>query len=436
MTIKERIELFNSTWNQEALFLEIGKIYIIKLFETKRRDLEIEDSKEIITNEVVHRIDNPRYLVFDESNIDNLAKYISMDKFTINGKFSKFLKLRDIDSEFISISDEDVQLSYDFIKINVSYFDFYLKNLKFRDLINNKTGAIIKDKFSKNSSNKKPTTQAVLSNLGYIIKESNDEYLELSKQDYTFIKNFVDKMIIEGTYDIKITESLPLYKEDIKKIIEIGKELLNLTNNKVRITKFTKKHFDQTRSSIEGAWQLFFEKYLRIFFMSYKSFYSNIIFKPIQGFEKNSIPDFLAVDLYNNIDIIEIKTHRTPLFRKENGRDSIYPSADLTKSIFQLNKYLDLTSDLIDIKKIDDSYTKDLINNNKIYRPRGILIISSKKHLGASSITDENTIRIEKEIKKLKSTYANIDIVLFDELVESLTRYLEQIEITLKRKGD
>src|SRR5690606_33367003 len=145
------------------------------------------------------------------------------------------------------------------------------------------------------------------------------------------------------------------------------------------INKFSKEELGSQRSTLEGVWQLFFEKYVRLFFMKYRAFYSKTVFKPMIGYEKSTIPDFLAVDMYNNIDIIEIKRHDTPLFRKENGRDSIYPSHDLTKSIFQLNKYLDLTADLIETEKIHDSYTQSLISNNKLYRPRGILIISSMK---------------------------------------------------------
>ena len=104
--------------------------------------------------------------------------------------------------------------------------------------------------------------------------------------------------------------------------------------------------------------------------MNYKEFYSQIVFKKIDGYDKDTRPDFLAVDIYNNIDIIEIKTHRTILFKKESNRDSYYPSHDLNKSIFQLNKYLDLKSNNIDLSKIVNSYTKSLIENDKIYRPR------------------------------------------------------------------
>jgi len=181
---------------------------------------------------------------------------------------------------------------------------------------------------------------------------------------------------------------------------------------------------------------LYFDRYLRLLLMNYKEFYSQFVFKEMKGYEKETRPDFLAVDIYNNIDIIEIKTHRTILFRKEKGRDSYYPSADLNKSIFQLNKYMDLRSENIDTSRIENAYTKALIENDKIYRPRGILIVSSRDHITSERTDDELTARLEKEIKKLKTTYSNIDIVLFDELIQNLENYVRFLDVSLGKKED
>jgi hypothetical protein len=170
---------------------------------------------------------------------------------------------------------------------------------------------------------------------------------------------------------------------------------------------------------------------LAVLLMNYKEFYSQTVFKQMVGYDKEARPDFLAVDIYNNVDIIEIKTHRTILFRKESGRDSYYPSSELNKSVFQLNKYMDLRTNNIDTSKIKDEYTKSLIENDKIYRPRGILIVSSRDHITSDATDDELNSRLEKEIKKLKTTYSNIDIVLFDELIQNLENYVSYLEVSL-----
>ncbi len=167
--------------------------------------------------------------------------------------------------------------------------------------------------------------------------------------------------------------------------------------------------------------------------MSYKYFAPQASFKKLEGYMQETRPDFLAIDLYNNIDIIEIKHHQTPLFVYEGGRDSIYPSSDLTKSIYQLTKYLDLKSEYINISSIKDTYIKDLFNSDKLYRPKGVLIVSSRNYI-LRDMEEQSMNRIEREIKKLKTTYNNVDILLFDELLESLEKYVEKMEITFDKK--
>lgn len=436
MIMFEFIKDFEKNYKINPVKHENEHVIIIKFYETEQSnrtyDEKLSQTKRIIRERKL----NPKYLVItkDEEEQFILKDFIVARNLYINSDLKKFLNLQQNNSEYIVLSNKNKP---PFIEDNVfdtSSYNNYLKHKNFRKNINSKLGTIINHKFSVNQP-KKITTNAILANVGYIIKGDEDSYLELSRNDYSFIRNFVDKMIREGNYKLKITESLPLYKEDIKEIISIGREILKLTNNKTKLNKFSKNKLGNQRNTIEGVWQLYFEKYLRMFFLKYKSFYTNVVFKQMDGYEKESIPDFLAVDLYNNIDVIEIKKHNTPLFRKDKNRDSVYPSHDLNKAVFQLNKYLDLTENLIKTEKITDPYTKALIENNKIYRPRGVLIISSKDNIGAKAISSKETLRFEKEIKKLKTAYSNIEIVLFDELIESLELYLNQIEISIEKNN-
>lgn len=429
----EFIRDFKNNYKMDPIHQQSDKWIIVKLYETdssvKTYETRTVESKKTIRERTV----NPRFIVlpldFNETKI-KIKDLINKSNLYISPALANYIKLQDIRDEYLLV---DGSLKPDYINqkpFNISMYANYLKHRSFRNNINLKLNKIIKHKFSLAQTGK-PNTSAILSNVGYIIKDKEDSYLELSRNDYSFIQSFMNKMIRSGGYKLKITESLPLYKEDISKIIEIGRKILKLSNNIKSIKKLSKDELESQRNSLEGVWQLYFEKYLRLFFMKYRAFYSKTVFKPMVGYEKSSIPDFLAVDMYNNIDIIEIKRHDTPLFRKEKGRDSIYPSHDLNKSVFQLNKYLDLTADLIDIEKINDAYTKSLITNNKLYRPRGILIISSMKHIGSKALTVNESIRFEKEIKKLKTTYSNIEIVLFDELIDSLELYLNEIELSI-----
>lgn len=426
------IEKFMEKWKKNPILFETKNTIGLKLYRIMKdqEDIDIEGNR-FRTDHIIQVDYNPRNIILPKEDKELILNCVQINNMRITRSLSAFLKLKNIDSKCIAFTNVYDESKYKAVIIDVDEYKNYLNHVKKILLVKSKMNKIIKDRFSVNRSTSSPNTSAILSNIGYLIKNKEGEYLSLSKGDRTFIQNFIFNQIANGTYTLKVTESLPMFKEDIKNIIEIGSKILKLNNNKKQIKSFSRKYLNKERGTLESVWQLYFEKYLRMFFMGYKSFYPQTTFASMEGYEKESRPDFLAVDLYNNIDIIEIKHHRTKLFRKENNRDSYYPSHDLNKSVFQLNKYLDLTSNLINTNQIQDKYIRNLIENNKIYRPRGILIISSKDFITSSNTSDSITARLEKEIKKLKTTYKNIEIILFDELIDSLSKYLEDIEVTI-----
>jgi len=432
--LQERIELFRSNRQINPVIFNEEGVFVLSLYKVQRESPLFKKGEKNTIDSVSQRDDFFETVIFTENELDALEKYISFENFTLKKEIRDFAELQDVKKKNLSLTQN---IPNDFNIDEVSFMDIkkyqnYLDHLAHVKMIKTKTSKIVKDKFDViNSAN--VNTSAIFSNVGYIVKGFEGKYIDLSKGDRTFIKNFMDDQIKSGAYKITMKETLPLYKESIKEIITIGNGLLELTNNKIKIRSFSRNILGTERKTLESCWQLYFEKYLRVMLMHYKEFYSQFIFKEMKGYEKESRPDFLAVDLYNNIDIIEIKTHRTILFRKEQGRDSYYPSHELNKSIFQLNKYMDLRSANIDTSKIDNKYTKSLIENEKIYRPRGILIISSQDHITSEKIDEDILVRLEKELKKLKTTYNNIDIILFDELLKNLENYVSYLEISLEK---
>ena len=436
--LKEKIKLFKQNRNEDPVVSQDDNLIILKLYNVQRVGSVFQDGERNTTDKVIQRSDYFETVILDKKeSMGIIDKYLSFENFTIKKELKDFAELQSIQKKHLSFI-KNIPSGYnvnDVLVINTIKFKNYLDHLNKVKMIKTKTSKIVKDKFNA-SNTEKVNTSAIFSNIGYIVKGFEGKYLSLSRGDRTFIKNFMDEQIKEGAYQLTIKETLPLYKESIKEIIKIGKELLALSSNKSKIKSFSRKFLGEERKSLESCWQLYFDKYLRLLLMNYKEFYPQTVFKEMIGYEKEAKPDFLAVDIYNNIDIIEIKTHRTILFRKEKGRDSYYPSADLNKSIFQLNKYMDLKSENIDITKIKNDYTKALIENDKIYRPRGLLIVSSRNHITSERTNDELTARLEKEIKKLKTTYSNIDIILFDELIQNLENYLRYLDISLDKKED
>jgi hypothetical protein len=430
--LNEKAEIFEINWGESPIVSVQGNTIVVKLYNVRRIDSVYQNGQRNTRDVIARRTEYFTLACLDKRHISEYEKYISFDNFTLKKELKEFAELQAIQNPYLSFINS-VPAGYeiaDMTVIDMAKYDNYLDHLSKVKKIRTKTSKIVRDKFNATDSSDVDTS-AIFANVGYVVKGFEGKYLTLSKADRTFIKNFMDDQIKEGAYKLTLSETLPLYKESIREIIKIGKELLELTGNKTKIKSVSRKILGEERKSLESCWQLYFEKYLRVLLMSYKEFYPQTVFKPMEGYDKETRPDFLAVDIYNNVDIIEIKTHRAILFRKETGRDSYYPSAELNRSIFQLNKYMDMRMENIDTTKIKDDYTKSLIENDKIYRPRGILIISSRDHITAEAADDELTARLEKEIKKLKTTYSNIDIVLFDELIQNLENYVSYLEVSL-----
>lgn len=431
--LNTKIGLFKTNRNVDPVVFDQNGVIALKLYKVQRANPLFQEGARNTIDNVIERDDFFKQIIFNQGVLQEIEKYISFDNLTLKKELKDFAELQDIKKEYLSLIDNlpntfDIN---DVLVINTKKYNNYLDHLSVVKAIRTKTSKIVRDKFNEVGASD-VTTSAIFANVGYIVKGFEGKYIDLSKGDRTFIKNFMDDQIRSGAYKITTKETLPLYKESIKEIIKIGKELLKLAENKSTIKTFSRNTLGVERKTLESCWQLYFDKYLRVMLMNYKEFYAQSVFKEMEGYEKESRPDFLAVDLYNNIDIIEIKTHRTILFRKEKGRDSYYPSHDLNKSIFQLNKYLDLRSANIDTSKIENEYTKSLIDNDKIYRPRGILVISSQDHITSDRTDDDLSSRLEKEIKKLKTTYNNIDIILFDELIKNLENYVTYLEVSLE----
>ncbi len=432
---KEYISIFQDNWNENPVEYNQDGIIVLKLYEIKRIDSIFQSGKRNIRDQINQRASFFQALIFDSNLIDFLKDYISLDNLTLTKELKKFAQLQKIENKYLSLTDRipDGYSIEETTILNSKRYNAYREHLKKVKLINKKASDIVRDKFQTGEHGADTTidTSAIFANVGYIVKGFEGKYISLSKGDRTFVKNFMDDQIREGAYKLTIKETLPLYKEGIEEILKIGKELLSLNSNKTKIKKFSRKYLNEERKTLESCWQCYFDKYLRVLLMNYKEFYPQVVFKPLPGYEKDARPDFLAVDIYNNVDVIEIKHHRAILLRKEKGRDSYYPSNELNKAVFQLSKYIDLKTENIEINSIKNEYTKSLIEHEKIYRPRGILIISSRDHIISENTNDLLTSRLEKEIKKLKTTYTNIDIILFDELLINLQNYVDYLDIML-----
>jgi hypothetical protein len=218
----------------------------------------------------------------------------------------------------------------------------------------------------------------------------------------------------------------------LENIIKHGKEILGLKSDNVK-TDIAKgvinKLFTENIGQLETVWQKYFENYLLYLFFSYKKIIPKVELKNLDDLKKQ-YPDFIGVNHYDGIDIIEIKTHLKNVLVWDKSHENFAFSSEMSKAIIQTINYIDAISDS-NFKKIKDKKNLlDCLNiDENLYRPKGIIIISSedKISMNQNKLTDEQKKRLKKDFTKLRNSIHNIQIFTFDEILSIAERYTENI---------
>ena len=196
-----------------------------------------------------------------------------------------------------------------------------------------------------------------------------------------------------------------------KKAVKVGRAIL--IRNAKRVTdkifldevikefevNLSKKNF----SEIE--WQKFLSEKVFKFLANY-----------VTSIEKQNVsvsvsyPDFVLVNVYNFVDIYEIKRHETPLLALDEDHNNYYWKPDLSKAISQIENYAD------EIVRNADDYAKAVKIkkgiNIRVVRPRGYIIAGTSKQFA----NDKESA----DFRKLGSSLRNISFILYDERLENL----------------
>jgi hypothetical protein len=163
----------------------------------------------------------------------------------------------------------------------------------------------------------------------------------------------------------------------------------------------------------EHAWQKFLSDYILIL----NSSYSAIL-------EKESValagkyPDFLLIDAYNYLDIYEIKRPSTHLLAYDKSRKNYYWSPEVSKAIAQVEAY-------IAYAERNGPALREEIHKSKgievrALKPRGLIIVGSRKQLQGEAMEDGFRI--------LNRGLKNVEVVLYDELLENLKNFLARLK--------
>lgn len=273
------------------------------------------------------------------------------------------------------------------------------KNLKTNEHIANVLGEIY-PKYCKIGKEVKTIYSYENDKITKILGSDENAYEKLSKADVETIAKIHSKLV--KTNKFKFTTIA---------IAEESKKLNERIYLKSVVDEFEKRMKNASLS--ESDWQRFLQKYILLFNTSY-----------VKSIEKLSVdlrgkyPDFMLVNVYGYIDIFEIKKPSTNLLKHDDSRDNYFWDVEITKAITQTEKYVQmLIKKELDVKDIIEEKHKTTV---KVVRPRGFIVVGNSNQF-------ENKKK-EDDFRLLASSLKNVDIVLYDELLNNLKNLLKRLK--------
>jgi hypothetical protein len=312
-------------------------------------------------------------------------------------------------------------------------------------------------------------------------KYKESKFLMISEKDYNYMhglfqtekqlttdnsKNEILKYLKQRVPDIEIEQkkSREIVSRDFKKLI-FQEVLENLTEKQVKELLFQlyEKYFEIMKSKVELfketdtykldfiineyqkhlnehsdnelKWQLFYEEYLSIINPSYKYVIREVdtIFNALDIEADKRPVDFIVVDLYNNIELIELKTPKADIISKNKDRNNYYLVHNCTKACTQLEKYLlcfernYLEVEKLLKRKISEKYGISQKEINLITtKPKAKLIIGKLEPI------TKNKAR-HQDFQLQRHSFKNIELITYDEILESLKEINKELNHRKKK---
>jgi len=236
---------------------------------------------------------------------------------------------------------------------------------------------------------------------------------ETSRSRYLRVINNIDKDIIQH-FDKNTVEKFEEFYEQLisTKYKAKDKKTRLVTRTKIKIDKLAVDNvISEFESLLKGTtsetdWGKFLLKNLFLVDSKYLKAISelNVV---LAGARK---VDFGLIDYQGHLDIFEIKKPSTDLLSKKQDRGNYYFHTDTIKAITQAEKYLYQAEGKRDILEKDILIEKEL--SVKVIKPRAILLIGNTSQL--------DTEKKKIDFRILRNSLKNVEIVLFDELLDRL----------------
>jgi len=255
------------------------------------------------------------------------------------------------------------------VKIRINYEELFRTLLRLRE-INQERNELIK------TSVRSFLHKSFPSSFVAVKKEDESDY---KKNGIFYMLN--KNNIIQNLSDNDINKLSEFYPEFIKfhsdklkgkkKFLEISRkrkitEVIFLEN---LINEFQRRL--KAKNHNESRWQDFLKRHILFLHLNY-----------VKVIEKKNIslegkyPDFMLVDVYNYIDIYEIKKPDTNLLKFDKSRGNYYWDTELSKAISQVENYIDNVNK--NSFAFRDALRKKENIDIRVIKPRGFIIYNCR----------------------------------------------------------
>ena len=253
------------------------------------------------------------------------------------------------------------------------------------------------------------------------------EDINLSEKDKNIIAKAIPRLIKDGNIKISLKDVTDINKDRLQDIVQLGRDLLNKKRGVEKKLNIKKEFIGK-----EYAWQKYFEMYGS--YLLFGSIEETIpeswlrVDSPLRT--EDSRLDLLTINRYGFLDIVELKKSDEYLFKLDESHDNFVPTSKLSTAISQVNNYLMLMphdSENNELIKGAESATGMLVigNANSLMKEEHITKYAKKNGISTNMVKK----KLRKALRDLNYSYAHIQIVLYDELLNNLEKFIHQMKI-------
>ena len=251
----------------------------------------------------------------------------------------------------------------------------------------------------------------------------------LKDKDREKVAHLIPNLIKNGKIKISLKDVTDINKDRLKDIIQIGRDLLVKKSGVEKKLGIEREHIGK-----EYAWQRYFEMYgsYLLFGSIEQQIPQAALTLNSELRNTNSNLDLLTINRYGFLDVVELKKSDEFLFKVDDSHDNIVPTSKLSTAISQVNNYLMLlpySQESGELVKGAESATGMLVigSTNSLMRKEHIEKYMQKNNMTESVVK----LKLRKALRDLNYSYAHIQIVLYDELLDNLEKFINQMDVEM-----